>query len=242
MLWLGASEVISLQLTIGQLIAFNMMAGHVAQPCHGWSSCGASSSRPGSRWTNWVTCSTCPEHQRDGAGQVSAGAILLERVRFRYQPDAPSSSMISLTIAVGETLGVVGGSGSGKSTLARLLLRLYQPEQGEIFIDGQSIRQLPSTTCVNRWAWCCRRTTCSTNRYGTTSPSRCPMPAWTRSSGPPPWPGPTTSFCGCPFTTPCWRRGQLALRRSAPAHRHRPHPAGRPQDPHLRRGHQCPRR
>ncbi|WP_308219191.1 peptidase domain-containing ABC transporter [Aeromonas hydrophila] len=75
---------------------------------------------------------------------MSAGAILLERVRFRYQPDAPLIiDDLSLTIAAGETLGVVGGSGSGKSTLARLLLRLYQPEQGEIFIDGQPIRQLP---------------------------------------------------------------------------------------------------
>ncbi|MGL4752018.1 peptidase domain-containing ABC transporter [Aeromonas veronii] len=143
-LWLGASEVISLQLTIGQLIAFNMMASHVAQPL----------SRLVELWSQFIQTRIAvdklgdmlnlpPEHQRDGVGQVSAGAIRLEQVRFRYKPDTPLIiDDLSLTIQSGETLGVVGGSGSGKSTLARLLLRLYQPEHGEIFIDGQPIRQL----------------------------------------------------------------------------------------------------
>lgn len=70
------------------------------------------------------------------------GEVVFERVDFRYDEARPVLSDISLRIAPGRTLAVVGSSGSGKSTLARLLLRFYDPSAGRILVDGQDLRAL----------------------------------------------------------------------------------------------------
>nr|AVG72476.1 RtxB [Vibrio cholerae] len=137
-LWLGATEVLSLEMTIGQLIAFNMMTNHIAQPL----------ARMVELWGQFIQTRVAieklgdmlnlPVEQHTGSDNVTiSGAISFKNILFRYQPDIPPTiNDLSLDIRAGETLGVVGTSGSGKSTLARLLLRLYSPEQGSITIDG----------------------------------------------------------------------------------------------------------
>jgi len=69
-----------------------------------------------------------------------AGEVVFENVRFGYEPGRPVLDGVDLRIAPGTTLAVVGRSGSGKSTLARLLLRLFDPDDGRILVDGQDIR------------------------------------------------------------------------------------------------------
>jgi subfamily B ATP-binding cassette protein HlyB/CyaB len=66
-----------------------------------------------------------------------SGAVRLERVSFRYSPDrAEVLKSLSLDIAPGEVIGIVGRSGSGKSTLSKLIQRMYVPESGRVLIDG----------------------------------------------------------------------------------------------------------
>jgi ATP-binding cassette subfamily B protein len=70
------------------------------------------------------------------------GALSLEQVHFAYPGRSPVLDGLSLEIAPGETLGLVGSTGSGKSTLVKLLLRLYDPDSGVLRLDGSDLRDL----------------------------------------------------------------------------------------------------
>ncbi len=67
-------------------------------------------------------------------------------VAFAYNPDTPVLRDISFTMTPGEVVAVVGLSGAGKSTLADLIPRFYDPQAGEIFVDGHDIRQVTLTS------------------------------------------------------------------------------------------------
>ncbi|MFT6732830.1 MAG: ABC-type transport system involved in Fe-S cluster assembly fused permease/ATPase subunit [Polaribacter sp.] len=74
--------------------------------------------------------------------EVVDGTIRFEDVSFAYNDKRKIIKNLSLCINKGETLAVVGKSGSGKSTLVKLLFRFYDPNQGSIKIDQQSIEQV----------------------------------------------------------------------------------------------------
>ncbi|KXK42014.1 ABC transporter ATP-binding protein, partial [Nitrosomonas europaea] len=73
---------------------------------------------------------------------ITRGCIELRGVTFGYSPDNPVFENLDLRIEGGQRVGLVGYSGSGKSTLLNLILRLYDPQQGSILIDGQDIREV----------------------------------------------------------------------------------------------------
>lgn len=72
---------------------------------------------------------------------VKSGRIEFRNVSFKYKRKWVLRNL-NLTINSGERVGLVGGSGAGKTTLVNLLLRFYEPTQGEILIDGQNIRDV----------------------------------------------------------------------------------------------------
>lgn len=138
-MWLGARLVISGDLTVGQLIAFNMLSGQVAQPvmrlAQLWTQfqqTGISMQRLGdilnARTEIASAKSTLPPIQ---------GRIAFDNVVFRYRGDGPEVLRgISLDVKPGEIIGIVGRSGSGKSTLTKLIQRLHVPERGRVLVDG----------------------------------------------------------------------------------------------------------
>ncbi|MBK7764915.1 MAG: type I secretion system permease/ATPase [Sulfuritalea sp.] len=151
-MWLGARLVVDGSLSMGQLIAFNMLAGRVATPvmrlAQLWTDfqqTGISVQRLGDILnTRSEIGKAAGQGSPDGQGGRSGttlpplvGKIEFEQVVFRYRPDAPEVLRgIDLIIQPGEVIGIVGRSGSGKSTLAKLAQRLYLPERGRVLVDG----------------------------------------------------------------------------------------------------------
>ncbi|TCK19228.1 subfamily B ATP-binding cassette protein HlyB/CyaB [Thiogranum longum] len=154
-LWIGARAVIQGHLSVGQLIAFNMLAARVSGPVlrlvqlwQDFQQTGVSVQRLG----DILNTPTEPGYDQSRLSLPSIkGRIQFDQVSFRYRSDGPEVLRdVSLDIRVGEVIGVVGRSGSGKSTLAKLVQRLYVPERGRVLIDGVDIAQVDT-------AWLRRR-------------------------------------------------------------------------------------
>lgn len=143
-LFFGAKLVIEGKMTVGQLVAFNMLAGHVSAPIL----------RLAQLWQDFqqVRISidrlgdvlNTPTEPSVNSGQAPIapikGDVKFTDVSFRYALDKPRVlSEIDLHIKPGESVGIVGSSGSGKSTLTKLVQRLYLPESGRITIDDIDI-------------------------------------------------------------------------------------------------------
>ncbi|WP_243042370.1 type I secretion system permease/ATPase [Dyella sedimenti] len=138
----GARLVIDGSLSVGQLIAFNMLSGQVAAPIvrlaqlwQDFQQVGISVDRLG----DILNTRTEPGGSRLAMPRIQ-GRITFDNVGFRYRPDtAEVLSGIQLDIRPGEVVGIVGRSGSGKSTLTKLIQRLYVPERGRVLVDGTDL-------------------------------------------------------------------------------------------------------
>lgn len=80
------------------------------------------------------------------AEEWRGGDVVFENVGFSYEDGKPVLKNINLTVPEGSTLGIIGGTGSGKSTLVGLLDGLYAPTEGEIYIGGRNIKDIPLKT------------------------------------------------------------------------------------------------
>ncbi len=147
-LWVGAYLVLEGKLTLGQLIAFRIIAGYVTSPLL----------RLTQLWQNFQETALSLERLSDiidspqeateeDKGNIPMpmieGAVKFDNVSFRFKPTGPMQlNNISLEFPAGVFVGVVGQSGSGKSTLMKLVPRLYPLESGRILIDGYDVNKV----------------------------------------------------------------------------------------------------
>ncbi|MGJ4849116.1 ABC transporter ATP-binding protein [Bacillota bacterium Meth-B3] len=81
----------------------------------------------------------------DRALVVADGSVEFDRVSFSYAGDEARLSLtdVSLSIAAGQTVGILGGTGSGKTTLTQLIPRLYDATRGTVRVGGRDVRDYP---------------------------------------------------------------------------------------------------
>lgn len=139
----GAVAILNQSITIGALIATNMLANRLISPMN----------QLVGTWRTWSAFKMArrrleevfalpDERNRSAVTMVRPdGAVSLENVTFRYEEGEPVVSNVSFTLRPGALHGIVGRSGSGKSTLIKLMQGLYAPESGRVLIDGADIGQ-----------------------------------------------------------------------------------------------------
>ena len=146
-LWLGAYLVLQGELTLGQLIAFRIIAGYVTSPLLRLSQLWQNFQETAlslERLSDIVDTPQEGEEDRDNIPMpMIEGAIRYENISFRFKNTGPMQlNNINLDIAAGQFVGVVGQSGAGKSTLTKLVARLYEAESGRILIDNYDISKV----------------------------------------------------------------------------------------------------
>ena len=147
-LWVGASLVLKGEMTLGQLIAFRILAGYVTSPLL----------RMANLWQNFQETALSLERLADIVDHPQeleltgdqkppippiVGEVEYSGVSFRFgETGKMQLTNVGFTIPPGSFIGVVGSSGSGKSTMLKLLTRLYEPQEGSIRIDGNDISKV----------------------------------------------------------------------------------------------------
>ena len=146
-LWIGSYYVMEGEISVGELIAFQMIAGQLIAPVM----------RLINQWQYFQQIRVSMDRLGDIMNEETEpafnpsrttlpslrGDIALEKLAFSYTPEGGKVlDNINIRIPAGMKVGIVGRSGSGKSTLTKLIQRLFLPENGRILIDGVDIAQV----------------------------------------------------------------------------------------------------
>ncbi|MES1192229.1 MAG: ABC transporter transmembrane domain-containing protein [Steroidobacter sp.] len=145
-LWLGAHKVLSNVMTFGELSQFLMYSGYMAAAAAMLSEVWGDVQRAAGATERLIELYTAtpnivaPAHPQE-LPQPGKEHIRFDNITFNYpsRPDRSALQSFSLDVMPGETVALVGPSGAGKSTALQLLLRFYDPQHGQILIDGVDI-------------------------------------------------------------------------------------------------------
>ncbi|GBL21280.1 multidrug efflux ATP-binding/permease protein BCG_0231 [Acidimicrobiaceae bacterium] len=149
-LGVGGHRVLSGQLSIGDLVAFNVYLTLLVWPLRNIGMIVALGQRAAAALVRIQEVLSTSSEINDpavaktlpSAANLQLGAIKFDHVQFGYDPALVVLKNFNLEIAAGESIAIVGATGSGKSTVARLLLRFYDTNSGHVFLDGIDIRKL----------------------------------------------------------------------------------------------------
>lgn len=145
--YVGIMQVIDGNITLGSMMAFMTLSGYFMDPVGRLVSLQLSIQEAN---ISMKRISEIMDYEREQDSENDQcyqelekvdGDIVLKNVTFRYGNRKPVLDNISFTIPKGKKVALVGASGSGKSTIAKLLLKYYEPESGEITIDGVDINE-----------------------------------------------------------------------------------------------------
>jgi len=149
-LWIGSQHVIRGEITLGEFVAFNAYLVMLSWPmiAFGWVT--NILQRGMASWKRMLevldAVPDIDDRHASEAGHIAplTGAIEIRDLVFTYPgTERPVLDHVSLTIAAGQTVALVGATGSGKSTLIHLIPRLHDPPAGTVRLDGVDVREIP---------------------------------------------------------------------------------------------------
>ena len=159
-LWLGARDVVAGTMTPGALLQFVLLsvfaAGAVGALGESWGEVQKAAGAM-ERIDELMRAepSIAPPAEPRALPSPPRGEVALSGVSCAYpgRPDLPALKGFDLTVRPGETVALVGPSGAGKSTVFRLLLRFYDPQAGQVLVDGIDVREADPEEVRARFAW-----------------------------------------------------------------------------------------
>jgi ATP-binding cassette subfamily B protein/subfamily B ATP-binding cassette protein MsbA len=145
--WLAARRALAGGLTAGEVLVFVAYAGSLYGPVAGLASIvrELQSSSASAQRVFELLDEPWMDHglEKPIPAPRARGELVLEDVSFAYEPAREVLHEVSLSVAPGELIALVGPTGAGKSTLMSLMLRLHDPTSGRITLDGVDLRDVP---------------------------------------------------------------------------------------------------
>ena len=145
--YVGISQVLHGEMTLGGFMAFSTLSSYFTSPLSNLISLQMSIQEAGISMKRLTEIMDYPAEDEVNEGceliplEKVEGDIEFKDVTFRYGNRAPALDHISFTIPAGKKVALVGSSGSGKSTITKLLLKYYDPEEGEIDFNGVNLAE-----------------------------------------------------------------------------------------------------
>src|SRR5882757_5217550 len=144
-LWFGTRMALAHELSAGELLVFLAYLKSTYRPVQDFAKYTARLGKASAAGERVIDLLERVPEVRDLPGAVRApafaGAVTFDRVNFAYEHGQETLQDISLEVKAGQHVTLVNPSGGGKTTLLSLILRLYEPQRGQVKIDDQDIRE-----------------------------------------------------------------------------------------------------